>query len=199
MRLPALRRFLRTKAGRYALLASFVLILLLSFGVRAALNYKSPEYIKNEQMVMQTIAMAWPLKHLACVESNQDKMLEIRKRLAEYYNNSNGELTKQQRFITLGSDNSQIKGALPESYENYYLDENQAIVDFKIMDYKFNDIIIKKNRATVKADIEYRIERRMLSQQYPTIASNAYQWELEKSNDKWMIVKEEMVQTDKPK
>lgn len=196
MRFLALRAFLKTKKGRYILLASFVLVVIIGFGVHRSLSYKSPEYIKNETQIKQAIATGWQLKYAASVKSNKDRVLEIRKLMPDFYSNNKGELTKQQRLITTALDNTIEEGSTSPIYERYNKDENQAIVGFQVNGYNFDYIRIEEDRATVKADIEYRIERLMLAQRYPTIASNTYQWELIKSKNKWLIEKEDLIQED---
>lgn len=189
--------FSKLRKSRYALPFAVALIVVIAFAAYKIVNYKSPEYIKNEEEIKKTIATGWPIKHLATVESNQDKLDEFRKALPEYYSNDERELTKQQQFITVALNTTVERGVLPEVYEKYYLDENQAVTAFKATTIEFDKIRIKKDRAEVEADLEYYVKRRALSQEYSTYGKDTYRWDLVKKKDKWLIEKETLIPKDK--
>jgi len=191
--------FSKLRKSRYTLPSMVALIVVIAFVAYKAINYKSPEYIKNEEEIKKTIAAGWPIKHLATVESNQDELDEFRKALPEYYSNDERELTKQQQLITVSLDTTVERGILPEVYEKYYLDENQAVTAFRATSIKFDKIRIKKDRAEVDAEIEYYVKRRALTQEYSTYGKDMYHWKLAKTKGKWLIEKETLVPKDKDK
>lgn len=188
-----MKNILQSKRARYLLAGTVVLTALISLGAYKAATYKSPEYIKNESEVKRAVVLGWPIKHMASVESNREQVDEFRVQLPKYYCNDKGELTKQQRLITAEIRNTSQKGTFPEIVEQYNTDENQAIIDFRFSDISFEDIRIRKDQATVIAEVEYLIKRRFLTQQYGSMASNKYQWVLKKTNDEWLIVEEQML------
>lgn len=189
--------FSKLRKSRYALPSAVALIMVIAFVAYKIVNYKSPEYIKNEEEIKKTIATGWPIKHLATVEGNQDKLDEFRKVLPEYYSNDERELTKQQQFITIALNTTVERGMLPEVYEKYYLDEDQAVTGFRATGIKFDKIRIKKDRAEVEAEVEYYVKRRALTQEYSTYGKDAYRWDLVKKKDKWLIEKEILILKDK--
>jgi len=193
------KSFLKTKKGKYILITLATLVVVLGFGAHKAISYKSPEYLENERLIKQTIQTGWPLKILASLEENKDKLDEFRKQLPEYYSNEQQELTKQQRLVTIAAAEYEVEeGSMPQVYEKYYAGEKQ-VLGIRFSEFDVTDIRIKKDRATVTAKIEYFKDKFTLSQKYSSLISETYKWELVKSKDKWLIVKEELLQGDKNK
>jgi len=182
---------------RYIMPIVIIPLVVLGFIAYKATTRQSPEYIENVNQVKRTIALGWPIKHLATVEGNQENVLELRKKLSDYYGNQEQELTKQQRFITIALDRKVERDALPQIYTQYYADDDAVIVGFNVSGFKFDDVRIKQDKATITGKVEYMIKRRMLSQEYGTLGSNMYEWQLVKTGGKWLIVKETVLSEDK--
>ncbi|MBS3909955.1 MAG: hypothetical protein KGZ93_10115 [Actinobacteria bacterium] len=185
-------------AGRrkYIMPVAIILLVVLGFIAYKATTKQSPEYTENVEQIKRTIAFGWPIKNLARVEGNKEDVLEWRKKLSEIYSNEEQELTKQQRFITIALDNKAEPGAVPEIYTKYYTDDNVAVVGFNVTGFEFEEAQIKQDRATVKGEVEYSIRRRTLAQEYGTLGSNRYEWQLVKTKGKWLIVKETILTED---
>jgi hypothetical protein len=184
------------KRRKYFMPMIIIILVALGFIAYKATARQSPEYIENVNQAKRTIALGWPIKHLATVEGNQENTLELRKKLSDYYGNQEQELTKQQRFITIALDKDVNRDDLPGVYTKYYVDDNTAIVGFNVSGFIFDDVRIEQDKATVTGKVEYLIKRRMLSQEYGTLASNTYEWQLVKTGGKWLIVKETVLLED---
>lgn len=185
--------FSKLRESRYALPSAVALIVVIAFVVYKIVNYKSPEFVKSENEIKKTIASGWPIKYVATVEGNQDELDDYRKLLPEYYSNNERELTKQQQFITAALNTTVERGVLPQVYEKYYLDEDQAVTGFRAMNIKFDKIRIKKDRAEVEAEVEYYVKRRVLKQDYSTYGKDTYHWDLVRTKGKWLIEKETLI------
>ena len=185
------------KRRRYIMPMVIISLVVLGLIAYKATTKQSPEYTENVNQVKRTIALGWPIKYLATTEGNQENVLELRKKLSDYYGNQEQELTKQQRFITIALDTKVEQDNLPGIYTKYYSDDNVVTVGFNVSGFKFEDVRIKHDKATITGKVEYLIKRRMLSQEYGTFGSNTYEWQLVKTGGKWLIVKETVLSEDK--
>ncbi|HEY3373514.1 MAG TPA: hypothetical protein VGK02_00420 [Candidatus Aquicultor sp.] len=189
-----LRRILKSRRNKIILAgAAVVLIVGIAYGAQTATKYKSPAEIKDEQTIVNTAVNGWAVKYTATMEANQKKVNEYRMTLPQYYSNDKGELTVQQRLITAFLDTKIENGQEPWMYQNYYTDNNQAVVDFRVTGFKLDSIKIGSTTATVKGRIEYFISRRQLSQVYPSDSAAVCKWDFVKKGNKWLIEDETLV------